>query len=309
MASRPDLWDGSLNTVERIRRAATAEGIGAVDINYPQHINGINVADLKAVMAETGLVVGAINLRYDEYFSLGAFTNPNPQIRREAIDLTIEAGNLALELGAKHLIVWPAHDGYDYPFQVDYRELYTHSVEGFRAVGDSLPELFVSLEYKPIEPRRFYAASDMGTSMLIVRDVDLPNVGVTLDFAHSLMAGENPAHAAALALAENRLFGIHLNDGYSRADDGLVTGSIHTLSTLELLYVLQQGDYEGHIYFDTFPINEDPVKEAHANVVAVRKLWRQASEIDKADLRHGRERHDALQILNLVHPAMEREKA
>jgi xylose isomerase len=123
------------------------------------------------------------------------------------------------------------------------------------------------------------------------------------------MAGENPAQAAALALAEDRLFGIHLNDGYSRADDGLVTGSIHTLSTLELLYVLQQGGYKGHIYFDTFPINEDPVKEAHANVLAVRKLWHRASEIDGTELRNARERHDALQILDLVHPAMDRDKA
>lgn len=39
------------------------------------------------------------------------------------------------------------------------------------------------------------------------------NLGVTLDFAHSLYADEQPAFAAALIARESRLLGLHLNDG------------------------------------------------------------------------------------------------
>jgi hypothetical protein len=37
-----------------------------------------------------------------------------------------------------------------------------------------------------------------------------------------LMAGENPAHSAAMVAAAGKLFGMHLNDGHSRvgAEDG-----------------------------------------------------------------------------------------
>lgn len=300
MSSRPDLWDGPLDTLGRIRRAAKVEGLGAVDINYPQHIEDVDRDDLLDTLQQTSLKVGAVNLRFDTRFALGAFTHPDAGMRSQAIDLTIEAGRLALDVGARHVIVWPAHDGYDYPFQVDYRALHSHTVEGFRTVADALPELLISLEYKPLEPRRFQAASDMASSLLVARDSERENVGVTLDFAHSLIAGENPAQAAAMALMEGRLFGIHLNDGYGRADDGLVVGSIHPLPTIELLYELQRGGYQEHIYFDTFPINEDPIEEASMNVRRVHDFWRRAEALHGSGLDDTKEHHDALGMLDVL---------
>jgi len=300
MASRPDLWNGNLDIIGRIRRAGTVPGLGAVDLNFPQHVDGVGEDAIRAVLTESGLQVSAMNLRFERRFSAGAFTNPDPGIRNEAIQLTIEAGLYGSRLGARHLIVWPAYDGYDYPFQVDYRALHRHAVEGFAAVADALPDVLVSLEYKPLEPRRFYVAHDMATSLLLVRDTGLENVGVTLDVAHSLMAGENPAQAASRALSEKRLFGLHLNDGYGRADDGLLVGSIHPLNTLELMYELRRGDYQEHIYFDTFPVNEDPVEEATRNVAAVRRLWNAVSRIDEEVLADAKARHDAFAALDAV---------
>ena len=76
--------------------------------------------------------------------------------------------------------------------------------------------------------------------------------------------------AAALALRDGRLFGVHLNDGYGQADDGLLVGSVHPWQTLELLATLRRHDYRGTIYFDTFPVREDPAAESAANVARVR---------------------------------------
>ena len=39
---------------------------------------------------------------------------------------------------------------------------------------------------------------DVATTLLAIRDVDRPNLGVTLDFAHVLFADEMPACSAAL---------------------------------------------------------------------------------------------------------------
>ena len=51
-------------------------------------------------------------------------------------------------------------------------------------------------------------------------------------------------------------------DGYTRlgAEDGLPFGSVHPVMALEVAYWLQELEYQGHIYFDTFPRNEDPVR-------------------------------------------------
>lgn len=49
------------------------------------------------------------------------------------------------------------------------------------------------------------------------------------------------------------------NDGHSRlgAEDGLVFGSVHPTMALELVVWLKRVEYQGAIYFDTFPHNED----------------------------------------------------
>jgi hypothetical protein len=69
---------------------------------------------------------------------------------------------------------------------------------------------------------------------------------------------------APAPMATNKLFGVQLGDGYGRlgAEDGLAFGSVHPTAALEFVLWLIKTDYRGHIYFDTFPRNEDPVREA-----------------------------------------------
>lgn len=303
MSARPDLWPQGLDTAGRIRRAGTVPGLDLVDLNYPQHVNGLERSVVLSALADAGLGVGAINLRYDDAFLDGAFTNPEAAMRRRALDITVEAGEWALAMGAKQVIVWLGQDGYDYPFQVDYPALWSYTIEGFQHVADALPELQIGLEYKPLDPRRFYVVGDMSTSLLCIRDVGRTNVGVVLDVAHSLMARENPAQAAARALREDKLFGIHLNDAYGVADDGLIVGSVHPVQTLELVWILQRVGYREHIYFDTFPVREDPVAECTRNVEMLQRFWSAAATLDERAMREAQDRHDALRVHALVHDA------
>ena len=113
------------------------------------------------------------------------------------------------------------------------------------------------------------------------------------------MAGA--ALAAALALREGRLFGVHLNDGYGQADDGLLVGSVHPWQTLELLATLSRYDYRGTIYFDTFPVREDPAAESAANVARVRALEAILDRLDTERLTELQARHDAIGVQALLH--------
>jgi xylose isomerase len=114
--------------------------------------------------------------------------------------------------------------------------------------------------------------SHTGTVLHILDRVGKDNVGATLDFCHMLMAGDQPAFGASLLLSQQKLWGVHLNDGYGRFDDGLMVASVHPWETAEFLYYLLRYDYPGVIYFDTFPRRENASDEVVRNVQIVDRL-------------------------------------
>ena len=110
--------------------------------------------------------------------------------------MTKQACDWASALGASEVVVWSAFDGYDYTLQVDYAELWKAIVKAFQEVCDAYPHIKISLEYKPTdENTRFFIVPSTGSALLLAHEIARDNFGLTLDFGHCLMAGENPAHA------------------------------------------------------------------------------------------------------------------
>jgi xylose isomerase len=244
-------------------------------------------------------------LRFDApQFAQGAFTHPQGEVRAQAVRLCIDAAELAAQRGIDHVILWMGPDGFDYPLQADFRQLWQHELDGFRAVCDATPTVRVSLEYKPAEPRRHSVVRNMGEALLMVSDVDRRNFGVTLDYCHLLMAKENPATAAALALQRGKLFGVHLNDGYGALDDGLMVGSVTFWQTVELLLTLKQGGFRGTIYFDTFPDRMDPAAECAANVAMMQRLEALIESIPARQLADAQLRQDAVATGQIMQDAI-----
>ncbi len=116
-----------------------------------------------------------------------------------------------------------------------------------------------------------------------MKEIGLPNLGVTLDFAHMLYADEQPAFAAALVARHSRVLGLHLNDGYAKRDDGLMVGAVHPQQTIELLRQVRRDGYAGPIYFDTFPdlTGLDPVQECETNIATVKQMLRVVDRLDR----------------------------
>jgi len=140
-----------------------------------------------------------------------------------------------------------------------------------------------------------------------MKEVDRPNFGLTLDVGHMLMSGENPGQSIAMVgRTPGKLFGIQLNDGYTRlaAEDGLMFGSVHPGMALEIMYQLRRIGFDGHFYFDTFPQRTDPVREAEYNIRRVRAFWAAAGALDEARLRKVMKEHDAVAALELVDEAL-----
>ncbi|ALN75172.1 sugar phosphate isomerase/epimerase [Aureimonas sp. AU20] len=303
----PDL-QGKPSFMQMAERAATAKGLTDVDLNFPDHVTdepglvGRRINDL-------GLAINGLAMRYytNPAFKLGAFTNPDKAVRREAIDLTKRGIDAARAMGADLMTLWLGQDGFDYNFQLDYAEAWDLEIDGIREVAEHDPACRVSIEYKPDEPRAHALLRDCATTLLAIQDAGCSNLGVTLDFAHALYAGEQPAYAAHLIHRRSKLMGVHLNDGYAKRDDGLMVGAVHLRSTLELLRQIRRDGYEGALYFDTFPDASglDPVAECETNIATVQQLLAVATRLD-ADNRLGeaQSRQDGVASQSIVNQAL-----
>lgn len=263
-------------TLDLLDRAAQVPGLNEVDLNFPDHLGTVAVAEVEERLRANGLGLNGFAMRYygEPGFKLGAFTNPDASLRRKAIDLTRRGIDTMRELGGTTMTLWMGQDGFDYSFQVDYARLWDQTIEAIAEVADHDPSVEVSIEYKPNEPRAFSLMPDVGTTLLAIREIGRANLGVTLDFAHVLYADEMPAGVAALVARHSRLLGVHLNDGYGKRDDGLMVGAVHPIQTIELLYVLEGIGYDRPLYFDTFPdaTGLDPVAECTANIETVERM-------------------------------------
>jgi len=286
-ASKPDaFWPsghGKPTALQMAARAATAEGLTDVDLNYPDHL-GLGPGATGAAIRDLGLEVNGLAMRYysNPAFKIGAFTNPDRAVRREAIDLTKRGIDAAREAGCNLMTLWLGQDGFDYAFQADYSRLWAEEIEGIREVALHDPACLVSIEYKPNEPRSYSLMPDCATTLLALKEVALPNLGVTLDFAHVLYADEQPAFVASLIARHSRVLGVHLNDGYGKRDDGLMVGVANPIQTIELLRQIRNDGFDGPIYFDTFPdlTGLDPVKECEANIATVKAMMRIVAKLD-----------------------------
>jgi xylose isomerase len=306
MKAQPQLFFSAgqtLSVPKLIERASSVKGLHSLSLNYPEHFHGIAVTELERLLDASGLRLDSLNTRYSTLeFGRGGFTHPDAQVRQEAIDLTLKAVDACAELGGDQVIVWAGQDGFDYPFQVEYQRVWDWELAAFDAISLHNPALKIGIEYKPSEPRKHSIIANMGEALLAVQSLEHANLGVVMDYCHALMSREHPAKVLELALKHNKLWGVHLNDGYGQLDDGLMVGSVSLMQTLEVITVLHKYNFAGTIYFDTFPVNEDPVAECEANIRLTEALGRTAGRILDLGIlaQAGQDGFNAVRVLELL---------
>ncbi|MDD3339209.1 MAG: sugar phosphate isomerase/epimerase [Lachnospiraceae bacterium] len=260
------------NVFDAIHAYHQMNGITHLEFNYPEHIVGYDLEEIKKEMGDLKVNGFAVRWR-DRKFLNGNFTNPNPDIRKEAIQYCKDAADTCRELGGSVLTVWLENDGFDYSFQMNYAKMWKRMIDAFREVADYAPDMKISIEYKPFEERNFALLDSAGMVMYMLDEIDRENVGCTLDFCHMLMKHDNPSYGLALAAEKKKLFGLHMNDGYGWQDSGLIFGSVSIPQAAEFIYYLKKYKYDGVVFFDTFPIREEAKLECQANIDAFEKIY------------------------------------
>jgi L-rhamnose isomerase len=299
-----DGYGPARTTLEAIELAGQVEDLSVVDLNYP-FTPGVGLSEVKDALAAQSLTaIGITPEIYLRRFSRGAFTNPDPAVRKSALDLMHEAAGIVRELGADYVKIWPGQDGWDYPFQVDHRTLWKLAVNGMRELAGAHPDLKFAIEYKPREPRVKMTWDSAARSLLGLQEIGLDNVGILLDFGHSLYGGESPADAAQLIIDHGRLYGMDVNDNLRGWDDDLVVGTVHLTEIFEFFHVLRKNDWAGVWQLDQFPFREDSVDAARTSIQILKRIYRALDRLDEAALAEAQEAQDAMAAQRVVQAAL-----
>ncbi|MCX5095813.1 sugar phosphate isomerase/epimerase [Streptomyces sp. NBC_00365] len=293
-----------VGALEAIDLAAQSGELTTLDLNYPFG-DRVSIADVKATLAKHDLAVTNITpVIYDRGYRSGSFTSADPELRRAAVDLGHESVAVARELGARYVKFWPGQDGYDYPFQVDSATLRKHAIEGIGEVVRAHPDMTFGIEYKLKEPRTRLFWSTAAMTVLALEQMGADNIGLVIDFGHSLFAKENPAEALSLAYSIGRLADNELCDNYREWDDDLTAGALHVVETFEFLHVTRQIGWEHPLKLDLFPYREDPREAVRESVAAIRALDDRAAGILLDELRAAQANHDAMAAQCIVRTAL-----
>jgi xylose isomerase len=300
-----DGYGPPVSTLEAIDRAGQVGDLSVVDLTYPFDPPDLDIDELQGRLRQNGLRAIALTPEiYTRTFRRGGFTNPDGDIRRQAIELVSSAADLARRLGCDYVKLWPGQDGWDYPFQADYKALWAMSVEGVRELAQRHPDLRFAIEYKPREPRNRMTFSSAARTLLAIDEMDVPNVGILLDFGHSLYGLEAPAAAAQMILDRGRLYAIDVNDNFRGWDDDMVVGSIHLVETFEFFHVLTAAGWTGVWQLDQFPFREDQVEAAKAGIDVMRTIWHALQILDVPALQAAQARQDALAAQRIARTAL-----
>jgi xylose isomerase len=214
--------------------------------------------EFRQALADTGIVVpmATTNLFSEPIFKDGAFTSNDSKVRAYALQKTMNAIDLGVELGAKIYVFWGGREGTETDAAKDPVTAIKRSREAMNFlceyVLDKKYDLKFALEAKPNEPRGDIYNSTTGHMLAFIETLDHPEmVGVNPEVAHEHMAGLNFVHGVAQALEAGKLFHIDLNDqAFGRYDQDFRFGAVNLKSAFFLVKLLEDNKYDSSRHFD-----------------------------------------------------------
>jgi xylose isomerase len=225
------------------------------------------VREFERALADTGLQVpmATTNLFTDPAFKDGAFTSNDPRVRAYALQKTMRAIDLGVELGARVYVCWGGREG----TETDAARNPLDAIKRLRDALNFLTEyvrdreydLVFALEAKPNEPRGDIYLPTTGAMLGFIETLDHPEmVGVNPEVAHEHMAGLNFLHAVAQAWDRGKLFHIDLNDqAFGRYDQDYRFGAHNLKSAFFLVKFLEDVGYAGSRHFDAHAYRTEDV--------------------------------------------------
>jgi L-rhamnose isomerase len=289
-------------------RRTKAAGIDAIEIHqsvFERTMNGdLDHAAIERArngfLKELGLTIPACNINTwtNPKFRLGGPCNPDPALRRAALEEIFKGVEICRLMQIPVLSVWPGSDGADYHFQIDYKQSLEWFTEALIAVNRKCLEhdIKLGIESKPYEPRElFMIVPTAASAILVAQKVNAAtggtNCGLTIDYGHLKMEATTASTSCDLAAyAGVPVHKFDINDArQGRNDQDCMFGTISIPESVDYLYTTFVREYRGWYSQDQFTYREDPTRAMERSMInfanlalkAVRILARQP-QLDKA---------------------------
>jgi len=284
---------------ERIKIATSIEGLDGISTAYRL---STDVDSLKETLAkyQLGFSHFTVDLSRDRRWLNGSLTSTDPDVRKAAVEHIKNCMDATKKMGGSLVNLCPMGDGYDYLFQTDYSKAWRWLIDGLKEACSYDPDVKIAIEYKKKEPRTHVFVSDVGKALYICEMVKAENLGVTVDFGHSLLAGENPAESICIAAQADRLFSVHLNDNFKDWDWDMLPASTNFWQFIEALISMVKVGYEGWIYMDIYPFRLDPVKAISQSIKNVKTFIKAIQEVEIEKVKLAMRTHDYLKALKMI---------
>jgi len=287
---------------ERLDIVKQIPGVNGVEVVFPYETGG-SAAICKSLIEQAGLEFSAINanIKKEPNVVAGALTRPNVDIRRQAIDIIKGAKDFAIEVGAPLVSCCPLSDGWDNLFQVDYPKAWRNMADALAEAADyRAAEMPLFVEYKINETRVNCQLDSCAKTILMLKDVGVPQMGVTVDFGHSLLAKENPAQVLALCEETDTDYYLHTNDNDWFFDWDLVSGSRNFLHTVEFFFWAREFGYDKHFTADASPRIFDMVGFFTENAKMKTAIWDLVGTLDRDKYRKLMAEERYMDLMGLV---------
>lgn len=143
----------------------------------------------------------------------GGYTSNSKSDRQYAKDRTRKAIDIANHLGTNNIVLWLAREG-------TYVREAKDAVEGYKRLAEAIddmlrydPNIRILIEPKPNEPMDHAYVPTMGHAVgMAYMTKDHKRVGTVMESAHSILGNLDPSDEMAFAIANDKLWSVHLND-------------------------------------------------------------------------------------------------
>jgi L-rhamnose isomerase / sugar isomerase len=290
------------NAFEKVSDAAQVHRHTGIAGSVALHIPWDTVDDygrLAKHAQDEGIALGTINANVfqDDDYKLGSVCNPDPRVRRKALDHLLACVDIMDLTGSRDLKLWFA-DGTNYPGQDDLRDRQDRLAEALQSTYQRLGDgQRLVLEYKLFEPAFYHTdVPDWGTAYAHCLKLG-PKAVVVVDTGHHA-PGTNIEFIVAFLLREQKLGAFDFNSRFY-ADDDLIAGAADPFQLFRIMYeVICGGGFapEAGVCFmlDQCHNIERKIPGQIRSVLNVQELTAKALLVDRDTLRAAQQAGDVL---------------
>ncbi|MBM7583415.1 xylose isomerase [Caldicoprobacter guelmensis] len=265
---------------EKFDIASQINGLDGLELCYPQDFENFEL--LKELINRYGFEIPCINFRSRRTgkWLRGSFSSQIASERREVVQDFKMAIDYAQILGCNRVTTCPLNDGHDYIFEMDYTKAFDFFEYTIGEVASYNKKIRICIEYKLNDPRTRCLLGNAGETLAFCQILGMDNVGVTLDFGHSIQAGERPAQTAVMLARANRLFYVHLNDNDKLWDWDMVPGAYNFWDLVEFFYYLKKIGYNDWFGYDVSPKEINTIKTFNTVIELTQKIFDISSRLE-----------------------------